>query len=71
MSLEQLKRSMIKNKNIKPTWKGYARVKCDCGHYPKDHYNNWGQCAECGCTWYWPNYKYIARKKKEEEESKK
>ncbi len=40
-------------------------VKCDCGHYPKDHYAREGWCDECGCTWYYPNYRYILRKKKE------
>ena len=43
----------------------FARVKCNCGHYPKDHYSGWGWCDKCGCTWYWPNDKYILRKQKE------
>lgn len=52
--------------------KKYARVKCDCGHYPKDHYEGSGCChdsthpnaGKCGCTWYHPNYKYILRQQK-------
>jgi hypothetical protein len=52
--------------------KKFARVKCNCGHYPKDHYQNSGWChdsshknaGQCGCTFYYPNDKYIARQKK-------
>jgi hypothetical protein len=52
--------------------KKYNRVKCDCGHYPKDHYGGSGFChdsthtnaGQCGCTWYHPNHKYILRKQK-------
>lgn len=43
----------------------FSRVKCDCGHYPKDHYGRQGWCDKCGCTWYYPNYRYILRKKAE------
>lgn len=43
----------------------YSRVKCDCGHYPKDHYVREGQCGRCGCTWYHPNYRYVLRRRKE------
>jgi hypothetical protein len=38
-----------------------GRVKCDCGHYLKDHYGR-GACKKCGCTWWWWNVKYIAKK---------
>ena len=44
--------------------KKHARVKCDCGHFLKDHFQGSGCCNKCGCTWYWPNHKYILRKKK-------
>lgn len=40
-----------------------ARVKCDCGHYAKDHYRREGQCNECGCTWYYPNVHWINKQK--------
>ena len=41
-------------------------VKCDCGHPKRDHYQNSGWChhsehvkaGQCGCTWYYPNFKY-------------
>ena len=50
----------------------YKRVKCNCGHYMKDHYCGEGWCDKCGCTWYWPNDKYILRmRKKKLEETKK
>lgn len=54
-------------KKYAPTraWKGYDKIKCDCGHYPKDHYNREGWCDKCGCTWYYPNVRYIRRKQKE------
>ena len=45
-------------------WGEYSRVKCNCGHYPKDHYRREGCCNKCGCTWYYPNDKYLAKKKK-------
>lgn len=45
--------------------KKFGRVKCDCGHYMKDHFAEKGCCNKCGCTWYYPNVKYILRKKKE------
>jgi len=47
-------------------WQEHSRVKCDCGHYPKDHFAREGWCEKCGCTWYYPNYKYILRKQKKE-----
>lgn len=54
--------------------KQYARVKCNCSHYPKDHYNNVGFChhsqhkdaGKCGCTWYYPNDEWILRKIKKQ-----
>jgi hypothetical protein len=56
-----------------------ANVKCDCGHVAKDHYQGVGFCHHsqhenpggCGCSWFWPNVKYILTKKKEYEEWKK
>jgi len=57
-------------KERKERRKKYGRVKCDCGHYMKDHYAEAGCCDKCGCTWYWPNYRYIMKKKKEVEEIK-
>jgi hypothetical protein len=44
-------------------WPKHQKVKCDCGHYSKDHFCGEGCCNECGCTWYYPNYKYILRQK--------
>lgn len=41
-------------------WEEQSRVKCNCGHYNRE-----GACDDCGCTWYYPNDKYILRKKKE------
>jgi len=34
-------------------------VKCDCGHYAKDHFIGAGCCSLCGCTWHHPNTKWI------------
>jgi hypothetical protein len=45
-------------------WADYSRVKCDCGHYPKDHNIREGACNECACTFYYPNHKYIKRHEK-------
>jgi hypothetical protein len=50
--------------------KKYGSVKCDCGHYMKYHHAREGWCDECGCTWYYPNHRYILRKKKEKQEKK-
>jgi hypothetical protein len=44
-------------------------VKCNCGHTIKDHWHG-GWChssghpkeGQCGCTWFYPNDKYIIRK---------
>lgn len=48
--------------------KKYSRVKCGCGHYPKDHNvpvkgGSWLKC-KCACNWYYPNINYIRRKKR-------
>jgi len=40
------------------------KIKCNCGHYPEDHYLEEGACSKCGCTWYYPNDKYILAKSK-------
>jgi hypothetical protein len=50
------------------------KVKCDCGHYSRDHYLGEGQCLarcpqpevwkrypQCGCTWYSPNCHWIQK----------
>jgi hypothetical protein len=44
----------------------YAKqhIQCDCGHYAKDHFLKEGCCDKCGCTWYYPNYKWIIRQKR-------
>ena len=42
-------------------FKKYSKVKCDCGHYLKDHYANGGYCKKCACTWYWPNVDYMKK----------
>ena len=52
---------------MKKAWSNHSRVKCDCGHYPKDHYGRSGWCDKCGCTWYYPNVRYIKRKQLTEE----
>lgn len=44
--------------------KKYRRIKCNCGEYMKDHYQNRGWCDKNGCTWYWPNDKYLLKQKK-------
>jgi len=60
--------------------KKFGRLKCNCGHYLKDHYLGEGCCEAkvkvgrrkmtCGCTWYWPNDKYIIRKSEEARDKK-
>jgi hypothetical protein len=48
-------------------WPKHQKVKCDCGHYPKDHHTGEGWCDKCACTWYYPNVQHIKRKKLNEE----
>jgi hypothetical protein len=55
---------------MKKSWPNHSRVKCDCGHYPKDHYARSGWCDKCGCTWYYPNVNYINRKQRRIENEK-
>jgi len=51
----------------------HPNVKCDCGHTQKDHYAGEGWChhskhknpGKCGCTWFYPNMKYIKNKNEE------
>ncbi len=46
-------------------------VKCNCGHTIKDHFKG-GWChskdhpkaGQCGCTWFYPNDKWIQCQKK-------
>jgi hypothetical protein len=45
-------------------WGKYSKIRCNCGHYPKDHFAREGWCDRCGCTWYYPNDKYILKQKK-------
>lgn len=59
--------------------KVHPNVKCDCGHRQKDHYQGNGWCHHsqhknpggCGCTWFYPNIRYINKKKKEAKLKKK
>lgn len=44
--------------------KRHGNIKCDCGHTAKYHHCKEGQCKECGCTWFYPNVKYILAKRK-------
>jgi hypothetical protein len=37
------------------------KIKCDCGHFAKSHFQTEGCCTECGCTWYSPNYHWIQK----------
>lgn len=64
---------MKTNRNHQFTFKGKPIIKlpkCGCGHWRKDHYGD-GWCygegsggkrtkgTSCGCTWYYPNDKWI------------
>jgi hypothetical protein len=67
ISKSQRKRMSIqleKSNGYKERWANHSKVKCDCGHYPKDHFNREGGCLKCACTWYYPNHKYITKMKK-------
>lgn len=49
------------------TWRDWSKdhkVKCNCGHHAKHHYAYEGCCRYCGCTWYYPNDRWILRMKK-------
>lgn len=48
----------------------YAKqnIKCDCGHYAKEHYLTEGCCTKCGCTWYYPNYHWLQKQRKGNQE---
>lgn len=48
----------------------YARlhIRCNCGHYAKNHFVREGCCDKCGCTWYYPNDKWLAKLAKENKE---
>lgn len=57
-----------KTKPLSGEVKHPKNVKCNCGHYLKDHYRG-GWChssghpkeGECGCTFYAPNDKWILK----------
>lgn len=57
----------LKNLPKKP----HGNIKCDCGHTQKDHYLGGGFCHDskhpragrCGCTWFYPNVRYILAKR--------
>jgi len=36
-------------------------IVCNCGHYSKDHFEGEGCCSKCGCTWYYPNDKWLKK----------
>lgn len=58
--LERLKRQFAANRTAEKEFnKKYRRVKCNCGCYMKDHFEKRGWCSKNGCTWYWPNDKYL------------
>lgn len=50
----------------------HGNIKCNCGHTAKDHHNGEGWChskghpreGQCGCTWYYPNDKWISKNRK-------
>jgi len=54
----------MKKKDTKKRWGAYSKVKCGCGHYPRDHFNREGSCFKCGCTWYYPNDKFVLKQQK-------
>jgi len=58
---------MKKSVSVNKRWAEYSKVKCNCGHYPKDHFSREGMCSKCACTWYYPNDKHI----KEQQNKKK
>lgn len=63
--IKELKKELNKSKK---KW-FHGNIKCDCGHTKKDHYNGEGFChdsthknpGKCGCTWFYPNMKYIKK----------
>jgi len=60
----------LKHKELKvmsKRWAKFDKVKCNCGHYPKDHFNREGACLKCACTWYYPNDKHIMNKAKKKD----
>ena len=42
-------------------YKYHGNIKCDCTHKQKDHCLGEGWCKKCGCTWFYPNIRYIRR----------
>lgn len=66
---EQLRQTPVSGSAEFP--KPSAKVKCNCGHFKKDHYRG-GFChssahpkaGQCGCTFYYPNDKWILKQKK-------
>ena len=49
---------------LKSRQKIHGNVKCGCGHTQKSHYAGEGCCHDCGCTWFYPNDRYINEKRK-------
>jgi hypothetical protein len=37
------------------------KIKCNCGCLSQDHHGGFGWCSKCGCTFYWPNDKWIKK----------
>lgn len=49
--------------------KVHGNIKCDCSHTQKDHFNTEGCCKKCGCTWFYPNARYIEQMNKRKREN--
>jgi hypothetical protein len=55
----------------------HGNIKCNCGHTAKDHHNGEGWChskghpkeGQCGCTWYYPNDKWILKNRRNEKDT--
>ena len=43
-------------------------IKCNCGHLAKEHFYKVGYCTKCGCTWYWPNDRWMIKQKEKIED---
>lgn len=47
---------MWNEKVEQPKINGRQKEVCTCGHTREEHYNNEGQCHDCGCTWFYKQY---------------